>query len=377
MKVLKPITSYEFSVELKRNENGLGLALDEGNMSVKRLVPGCAAAELGTLQVGDLLISVQNENDEHEYAVRANDNISMLFPPGDHTFKLRFMRRQRADPQTSVAKPSLRRAGEWQAPGRRVPSMFASERACALPGPGPYAFVHTPVNDKEATLRLPSGEHTSIRITSSAFHLEDVLWLPTAEVANLADGDIPDLLGKDAKKWQLSAMTVSKAGISVMPAADGPKGGKKQFLAVGQAPCSLWVMHSNQTVIALCVGAPAAAGSHVLLFAAGSLKLATTWLLLLAGRLFVSDRNVNDVDLPELIAAFRAFDVDGGDAISLGETQQVARALGREIGMDGLVHLVHSLGVQLTLQMTLNLAQARHSRVTAASQMRLKRAAVA
>ena len=276
MKVVKPITSYEFTVELKRNENGLGLAFDEGNMSIKRLIPGCAAAELGTLLVGDLLISVKKETDDHEYAVHANDNLSMLFPQGDHTFTMRFMRRQRADPQTSVAKPSMRRASDWRAPGRRVPSIILPERSCTLPGPGPYAFVNVPIDDKEAMVRLPSGEQTAVRITSSAFHLEDVMWLPTAEVANLSDGGIPDLIGeKSAKKWQLSSMTVSKAGISVQPAPDGPKGGKKFFLATGQAPCSLWVMRTNQTILALCVGSPSAADSTVLLFAAGSLALAT------------------------------------------------------------------------------------------------------
>mmetsp|Transcript_63725 Transcript_63725/g.142129 ORF Transcript_63725/g.142129 Transcript_63725/m.142129 type:complete len:202 (+) Transcript_63725:752-1357(+) len=93
-----------------------------------------------------------------------------------------------------------------------------------------------------------------------------------------------------------------------------------------------------------------------MVLAAESVDMAAAWVLLLAGRIYVSTINIPDLDLPELIAAFNTFDDEGANVISLGDTLQVAEALGSRTTMQELVSLISKLGLILNLHCTLNIA---------------------
>jgi len=345
---------HEYTVQLRRNAKGLGIIFDEGNMSVRSVVPGCVAAEEGTVKEGDVLLSVKRDEDGEVYGVHANENLAYLFPPGDHLFQLRFMRKQTLTSPDKVDSRLAQRTVKWIPPIRRNPSILASASFCDLRAisVGPHAFHHVPLNDKAGSVHFANGSHAALVIQSAMFHLNGVMWLTTAEPINLSDGELPSLT--TSKKWQPSSLSVSRVGISCQPAGSH---GKKGFFAFGEAPCSMWMMRTNQAVIGLCIGAPSSAGSKVLIIAAGSTSEAAMWLLLLGGRLMLTDYNIPDLELRENIAAFQTFDENNVGSISLTDTQLVASALGRELSLKDLADLVSRLELMVNLEMTLNLAQ--------------------
>eukprot|EP00966_Prymnesium_polylepis_P301532 6967075-Prymnesium_polylepis.1 len=160
-------------------------------MSVKQILPGCAAAVQGVIRLGDVLLSVGVVNGDAEpFTVHAHDNLSVLFPQGDQTFELRFLRKERADSSGGSAKPRVDTRPEWSAPERRVPSLIATAETSSL-GAGSHAFVHVPIHDATGTVRLPAGAHAAVHVQAGTYHLNSVRWLTSAEPSNLSDGLIP------------------------------------------------------------------------------------------------------------------------------------------------------------------------------------------
>ncbi|KAL3915963.1 MAG: hypothetical protein SGPRY_007017 [Prymnesium sp.] len=255
------MAAEEFRVALKRNNKGLGIIFDEGDMSVKRVVTGCVAAEDGTIQHGDILLSVKRDDFPEVLAVQASEDLSVLFPPGDYLFEMRFLRTRPLREPSGAPTHALRGRSEWERPKR--------------------------------------------------------------------------------------------VGISCQPVSRG----KKYFLPFADAPCSLWMMRDNHAVIGLCIGSPNESSSKVCIIAASSITQAFAWLSLLGGRLLMTQYNVPDLELREMIAAFKVFDSTGKQWITLTETQQVAKALGREMSSQKIGKVVTDLGLQLNLQMALNIAQ--------------------
>lgn len=79
-------TEMTYTVQLSRNERGLGMVFDS-NFCVTRLLPGCAAKEQGEIAVGDKLLSVDG------IQLKQGDTVSSHFPFGDHSFELTFLRK--------------------------------------------------------------------------------------------------------------------------------------------------------------------------------------------------------------------------------------------------------------------------------------------
>lgn len=185
------MAAEEFRVALKRNNKGLGIIFDEGDMSVKRVVTGCVAAEDGTIQHGDILLSVKRDDFPEVLAVQASEDLSVLFPPGDYLFEMRFLRTRPLREPSGAPTHALRGRSEWERPKRCDPSIIALPSFCSLQATGPHAFVHTPLDDKTACLRLITGEFAPVALEATKFSMHSALWLTTAEPSHLSSGSLP------------------------------------------------------------------------------------------------------------------------------------------------------------------------------------------
>lgn len=82
-----------FTINLSRNESGLGLVFDS-DFVVTKLHPGCAAERHGGVHIGDTLLAVDGVE------LHPGDRVGALFPMHVPTFELRLLR------ASSIGQPS-------------------------------------------------------------------------------------------------------------------------------------------------------------------------------------------------------------------------------------------------------------------------------
>ena len=113
-------------------------------------------------------------------------------------------------------------------------------------------------------------------------------------------------------------------------------------MAPGQ--CSLWRDAKDTKVFAVCAGPPDSA--QVLVMAADSVEEADKWVCSIAGRLYLSELQLEEEMITDYISIYYIFDTDGKGGISLDELQAASEGLGNPRSEHG--HLTEELNATLT-----------------------------
>ena len=151
--------------------------------------------------------------------------------------------------------------------------------------------------------------------------------------------------GGSSERWHLCNLRVSGGGISCKPVDATCRAQKhRKFLAMDPGQCSLWRDEKDTKVFAVCAGPPDSA--QVLVMAADSVEEADRWVCSIAGRLYLSELQLEEEMITDYISIYDIFDTDGKGGISLDELQAASEGLGNPRSEHG--HLTEELKATLT-----------------------------
>ena len=151
--------------------------------------------------------------------------------------------------------------------------------------------------------------------------------------------------GGSSERWHLCNLRVSGGGISCKPVDAACRAQKhRKFLAMDPGQCSLWRDEKDTKVFAVCAGPPDSA--QVLVMAADSVEEADRWVCSIAGRLYLSELQLEEEMITDYISIYYIFDTDGKGGISLDELQAASEGLGNPRSEHG--HLTEELKATLT-----------------------------
>ena len=151
--------------------------------------------------------------------------------------------------------------------------------------------------------------------------------------------------GSSSEQWHLCNLSASGGGISCKPVDAACRAQKhRKFLAMAPGQCSLWRDAKDTKVFAVCAGPPDSA--QVLVMAADSVEEADKWVCSIAGRLYLSELQLEEEMITDYISIYYIFDTDGKGGISLDELQAASEGLGNPRSEHG--HLTEELNATLT-----------------------------